>query len=229
MSSTKSPAAPRARSSLRKVRFGSSDGDHDSALRSRRRSPAPHRSPSRLCDEDLRDRAFSRISAPNARAALRDRLGDRSGPALGEPPGAERAVDLAHVVVQQHVRRPGGPRTHERADDPARRLRRLEHVGLEPLVEKIGGAHRHQLVERVEMLLARATEMLAELEQSSRSRRRRATSDRAGPCRGSASPPSPCGASAGRTRRTLRRPRRMAHAAPGGSGRDRPRRRDSRR
>ena len=48
-------------------------------------------------------------------------------------------------MVQQHVR--GARRTHaeKRADDPRRRHRRLEHVSLEPLIEKVDCAHRHQL------------------------------------------------------------------------------------
>ena len=79
------------------------------------------------------------------RAPRRDGVRDRAGAAAREAPGAERAVDLAHVVVQQHVRRARRAHAQERADDPRRRHRRLEHVGLEPLVEEVDGAHRHQL------------------------------------------------------------------------------------
>ena len=46
-----------------------------------------------------------------------DRFGDLSGAALGKPPGAERTVDLAHVVVQQHVGRAGRADAEEGADD----------------------------------------------------------------------------------------------------------------
>ena len=37
-----------------------------------------------------------------------DRVADPAGPALGDAPGAERAVDLAHVVVEQDVGRARG-------------------------------------------------------------------------------------------------------------------------
>ena len=76
-----------------------------------------------------------------------DRVADPAGPALRDPPGTERAVDLAHVVVEQDV---GGARALDalvRADDPGRGHRGLERVGLEPLVEEFRGAHRHQLDE----------------------------------------------------------------------------------
>ena len=80
-----------------------------------------------------------RISTPSARAGLRDRRADAAGAVLGEAPGAERAVDLAHVVMQQHVRGARRARPEERADDAARGLRALERVELEPLVEQVGG------------------------------------------------------------------------------------------
>ena len=51
--------------------------------------------------------ASVRISAPRARAATAMAFADAAGAALGDAPGAERAVDLAHVVVEQHV---GGAR-----------------------------------------------------------------------------------------------------------------------
>ena len=70
-------------------------------------------------------------------------------------------------MMKQHVGRARRARSEESADDPARRLRRLEHVGLEPLIQKIRRAHRHQLDERVEALAAQAAEVFTELEQPS--------------------------------------------------------------
>ena len=126
--------------------------DDDRRARSRRRSSSatPVARPSFTSTRSTA--ASVRISAPSARAALRDRFADRAGAALLKAPRAKRAVDLAHVVMQQHVRRARRARPEKRADDAARRLRRLERIELEPLVEIVGAAHRHELVQRVEAL-----------------------------------------------------------------------------
>ena len=100
--------------------------------------------------QDARDGRVGADLDPEAPGGAGDGLADGAGPAFGESPGPERAVDLPHVVVQQHVRRPRRAGSEKRADDPARRLGGLERVGLEPLVEVVGRAHRHELVERVE-------------------------------------------------------------------------------
>ena len=94
-----------------------------------------------------------------------DRVRDRAGAAAREAPGAERAVDLAHVVVQQHVGRARRPHAEKRPDDPRRRHRRLEHVGLEPLIEEIDRAHRHQLDLVVAVHVGEGAEALAEERQ----------------------------------------------------------------
>ena len=93
--------------------------------------------------------ALQRISAPAALRRRCDRGAHRAVAALGEPPGAEHAVELAHVVVQQHVRGAGRARAEQRADDAARRLGRLERLGLEPLVEEIRRAHGEELASGV--------------------------------------------------------------------------------
>ena len=82
---------------------------------------------------------------PVGECRLRARPAHPAGAALGEAPGTKRAVDLAHVVVQQHVG--GARRSHaeECPDDPADGHRRLEDVALEPLIEKVDRAHREQL------------------------------------------------------------------------------------
>ncbi len=91
--------------------------------------------------------ASVRISAPSARAARGDRERDAARAALGDAPRPERAVDLAHVVVQQDVGGAGRADALVGADDPGGRHRRLERVRLEPLVEEVRGAHRHELDE----------------------------------------------------------------------------------
>ena len=68
--------------------------------------------------------------------------------------------------MQEHVGGARRARSQEGADDAARGLRRLEHVGLKPLIQKVCRAHRHQLDERVQPLAPEAAEMLAELEQA---------------------------------------------------------------
>ena len=120
--------------------------DHDARRRSPRRSRARRPSARPSFDHDRARRGASvRISTPASRAAPAMAIADRAGAAAREAPGAERAVDLAHVVVQQHVGRARRAHAEERADDPARRHRGLQHVGLEPLVEQVGRAHGHEL------------------------------------------------------------------------------------
>ena len=65
--------------------------------------------------------------------------------AAREAPGAEGAVDLAHVVMQEHVGGARGAHAQEGADDPAGRHGGLQDVGLEPLVEQVHRAHGHEL------------------------------------------------------------------------------------
>ncbi len=70
---------------------------------------------------------------------------DRTRAAARESPGTEGAVDFAHVVMEQNVG--GSRRAHaeKRPDDAGRGHGGLEHVGLEPLVEEVDGAHGHEL------------------------------------------------------------------------------------
>ena len=97
-----------------------------------------------------------------------DRVGDGARAALREAPRPVVSVDLAHVVVEQHVGGARRTRAQERSDDPARRDRRLQRVGLEPLVDEVGGAHRHQLDEQVQLLGLEAEEVPAEAHQAGR-------------------------------------------------------------
>src|SRR3954469_16945071 len=95
--------------------------------------------------------AGANLRAERLRGA-RDGIRDRASAALLEPPRAERAVDLPHVVVQQHVRAAWRPRSEKSADDAARGLRGLERIELVPLVQIVRAGHRHQLVQLMKVL-----------------------------------------------------------------------------
>ena len=119
----------------------------------------------RVLDDDLRDaRVRADLGAGFARGAG-DGVGDRAGPSARESPRPERTIDLAHVVMEQHVGGPGRAHAEERADDARGGHRRLEHVGLEPLIEEVDGAHRHQLDLVVLVLVRERLEAAAEREQ----------------------------------------------------------------
>ena len=100
-----------------------------------------------VLDDDPGDRRLHPDLRAERAGSAADRVGDAAGPALRDAPGPEGAVDLAHVVVKEHVGRAGTPDAEVRADDPAGAHRRLERVRLEPLVEEVRCAHRHQLDE----------------------------------------------------------------------------------
>src|SRR6266403_1345365 len=74
-----------------------------------------------------------------------DGVADGACAAAAESPGPEGAVDFAHVMVQEHVSGAGGTAAAEGADDAGGGHGGFEDVGLEPLVEEIGGAHGHEL------------------------------------------------------------------------------------
>jgi hypothetical protein len=86
-----------------------------------------------VADVDVVDRRLEPDLDTGLSRRRADRLRDRARAASRDPPRAERAVDLAHVVVQQDVR--GARRLHalERSDDPRGAHRRDQRVGLEPL------------------------------------------------------------------------------------------------
>ena len=141
-----------------------------------------------------------------ATGGARERLGDRAHPPALETPRPRGAVDLAHVVVEQHV---GGPRrgdAQEGAHDAARRHGGLEGVGLEPAVEVVGGARRHEPREFVETPVAEAREVRGQVNEAAQLLR----ADRAHP-RGRhreqlPDPPAEVGASGARRAGSCRRP-----------------------
>src|SRR5689334_5306501 len=114
---------------------------------------------------DLRDRRLRPDLDPRLDRRRGDRVGDRAGSAAGEAPRAEGAVDLAHVVVEQDVRRAGRAHAEEGPDDAGRGHRRLQDVRLEPLVEEVHGRHRHQLDLVVAVVVRQPAESLAHEEE----------------------------------------------------------------
>ncbi len=98
-------------------------------------------------DDDVGDGGVGPDLGTEGARGTADRVADAAGPALGDPPRPERAVDLAHVVVEQDVRGPRALDALVGADDPGCGHRGLERLGLEPLVEEVRGAHRHELDE----------------------------------------------------------------------------------
>ncbi len=67
--------------------------------------------------------------------------------------------------MEQHVRRPWRAHAEKRPDDPRRRHRCLEYVGLEPLIEKVDRAHGHELDLVVLIAARQATKALEQEEQ----------------------------------------------------------------
>ncbi len=109
--------------------------------------------------------ASVRISTPASRAAPAMASEIAPVPPRDEAPRSERAVDLAHVVMEEHVRGAGRAHAEERPDDAGSRHRGLEHVGLEPLIEEVHGAHRHELDLVVLVLVAQRLKAAAEVHQ----------------------------------------------------------------
>jgi hypothetical protein len=89
-----------------------------------------------------------------------DGIGDLASAAAAEAPGAERAIDFAHVVMQENVSGAGRTDAEECADDAGGGHGGFEDVGLEPLIEEIGGAHGHELDQGVAFVRAEFAEAL---------------------------------------------------------------------
>src|SRR4051795_2019203 len=89
-----------------------------------------------------------------------DGIGNRSGATSTEAPGAERAVNLAHIVMQKNVGGAWRANTEECADDAGCGHGGFEDVGLKPLIEKIRGTHGHELNQSVTLVRGERTETL---------------------------------------------------------------------
>src|SRR3546814_18053549 len=89
-----------------------------------------------VCSSDLLDCGATADLAAGLAERPRHRLGDAAHAATREAPGANGAVDLAHVVMQQHI---GGARRVDPEpgpDDAGAGEMGLHHLGLEVLVEE---------------------------------------------------------------------------------------------
>src|SRR3989442_463985 len=95
--------------------------------------------------KNLRNRRLGSEFHSRFPARLDNSVRNGSGPATGKAPGAECAVNLSHIVVEQHVGGPGGAHAQESPDDAGSCHGRFEDVGLKPLAEKIGRAHGEEL------------------------------------------------------------------------------------
>src|SRR5215212_6956327 len=71
-------------------------------------------------------------------------VGDGPHTSPGISPGAEAEAGVPDLVVHQDVRRPRGRWTGPRPDDAVDRHRALHLRRLEPVVEQVPGAHRHE-------------------------------------------------------------------------------------
>ncbi len=116
-------------------------------------------------DHDPVDPGLGTQLAPGRLESTGDGLRYRSHAAAGEPPRADVAVDLAHVVMQQHVGRAGRVNAERRADDAAARLGRLDDVGFEVLVEVLGDAHGPEADRLVHPVFAHLPELAPDVQE----------------------------------------------------------------
>ena len=165
-----------------------------------------------------------RTTAPSARALPASASRDRAHAAAHVPPRAADAVELAELVVEQVVGGAGRARAGPHADHAGRRVRALQRVVLEPVVEQVADRHRHHAVELVQPAarepggaagLAQQLEHVARVLGADRGRRAAASSAAARRRRAPSSPRTP----ASRRRRAGRRARARRAPSPRRCGR----------
>src|SRR5580658_2140503 len=97
-----------------------------------------------ILDKNFRDPRLS----TNFHAGFARRIGNgiRNSPcpAAAETPGAKSTINFAHVMMQKNVGSARRAYAKKGPNDTRSRHRGLKHIGLKPLVEKIGGAQGHQ-------------------------------------------------------------------------------------
>ena len=118
-----------------------------------------------VLDDDFGNRSFGANFNSGLASGVGNRVRDGAGAAARESPGTERAVNLAHVVMQQNVGGAGRAHAEKSSDNARGRHGRLEHIGLKPLIEKIDGAHGHELDLVVLVLARHALETASDEEQ----------------------------------------------------------------
>src|SRR5258707_6032207 len=82
-----------------------------------------------VLDDDPRNRRFGANFGTKFAGGVGNGVGDGAGPTASKAPRAERAVNLAHVVVEQNVSRSRRTHAEKRADNSGSRHRGLEHIG----------------------------------------------------------------------------------------------------
>ncbi len=118
--------------------------------------------PPNLAKPSLRDRGVYAYLGPMAARGIGDGLADTPRAPLLCAPRGERSIELAHVVVKQHISRSGRLHAQHRTDDSAQTRRRPHHICFEILRQEVVDAHGHDLGEFVEGLLAQAVQVTAE-------------------------------------------------------------------
>ncbi len=113
-----------------------------------------------LCD--LRIRA-DRTAGGKERAG--EGLRHRAHAAARIAPGADRAVHLAHIVVEEDIGRAGRHRAERGADDARERQIGLDDVRLEILVEEVGDRHGPETQRLGHFVRAELAEFPREIEQ----------------------------------------------------------------
>ncbi len=164
MVSTRSVGSSRGSTSSRNVRRGSSAETTIGAWNS-----VPSVSATPVARPFAGDDVVDRRLEPDLDAERLRRpgqhLGEAAVAALVERPRPELAVVLAEDVVQQHEPRPLRVRPDLGADDRRRGQVALQDVGLEVVVEEVGGAAGQQPDRVVEDLLVEPLEPAAEVRQ----------------------------------------------------------------
>ena len=137
-------------------------------------------------DEDALDRSLGPDLGAGLARGVGHGLGHAADAAAHEAPGADAAVArLRGVVVEQDVGGAGGGGAGERVVDGVPAERALHVLGLEPLVQELGGRGGEE-PERVDDRAAAPRRRPAELRQARPDRPRAAGAGRAGWCRSAA-------------------------------------------
>ena len=113
-----------------------------------------------VLDEDFRDaRLGANLHARFARG-IGNGIRDRARAAAAEAPRAERAINFAHVVMQQNISGSRRTNSKKRSDNAGGGHRGFKYICLKPLIEKISGAHGHELNQCVALVGRKASKAL---------------------------------------------------------------------
>src|SRR5437016_10629212 len=113
-----------------------------------------------VLDEDFADGSVGSDYDAGFTGGVSDGVRNGASAAAAEAPGAERAIDIAHIVVKENVSGAGRTNAEERADDTGSGHGGFEDISFKPLVEEIGGTHGHELDEGVALVGRKFAEAL---------------------------------------------------------------------